>query len=212
VSAKFLSNPPRPAPRWPPLASVAEVVGSYPFRGAVPSDPQGDIAVVQLHEASQPNLRLGGSVLRVANHDGRYNRYVLEPEDLLLQARGTRHPAGIVRLQFPAIAAPGLHTLRPRAGRVTASYLAWCLNHPRIQAAIAEAAQGTHSPFIAKQALANLPIPVPPLRVQQQIAEVSELREHERLLAAELAEARDLLVHGATWEAAVNHADRQESA
>jgi hypothetical protein len=197
---------------WFPLESVADLSGSYPFRGAVPGDPEGDVAVVQLHEAGVGGQTLGDSILRVANYDGRYDRYLLEPQNLLIQARGFRHPAGIVRLQIPAIAAPGLHTLRPRADRVTSSYLAWCLNHPRIQAAIAEAAQGTHAPFIAKQALANLLIPVPPFPVQRQIAEVSKLREHERQLATELAEARDSLVNGATWEAAVSDAGREGSA
>jgi len=185
--------------------------GGYPFRGAVPSDPEGDVAIVQLNEAGVGRQTLCDSILRVANRDGRFDRYLLEPQDLLILGRGSRHPARIVRLKIPAIAAPGLHTLRPRTDRVTASYLAWCLNHPRIQAAIAEAAQGTHTPFIAKQALANLLIPVPPLPVQDQIAEVSRLREQERQVAAKLDEARDSLVNSATWEAAVTDADRQES-
>lgn len=196
---------------WCSVREIADLPGSYPFRGAVPGDPQGDVAVVQLHEAGVEGQTLGDSILRVANHDGRYGRYLLEPQDLLMQARGFRHPARIVRLQIAAIAAPGLHTLRPRANRITSSYLAWCLNHPRIQAAIAEAAQGTHAPFIAKQALANLLIPVPPFPVQQQIAEVSRLREHERQLAAELAEARDSLVNSATWETAVGDIGGKES-
>lgn len=186
--------------------------GSYPFRGAVPNDPDGDVAVVQLNEAGTRNQTLRDSIVRVANRDRRFDRYLLDTQDLLIQARGVRHPTGIVRLQIPAIAAPGLHTLRPRADRVTTSYLAWCLNHPRIQATIAQAAQGTHTPFIAKQALANLLIPVPPLPVQHRIAEVRRLREQERQLAAELDQARDALVDSATWEAAVNDASNQESA
>jgi len=192
---------------WMQLGAAAALAGTYPFRGAVRSEPGGDIAVVQMLDASQVGREPDPSVPRVTNRDGKYNRYVLCPGDVLIQARGFRHPAEIVRLETRAISAPGLHVLRPDTSRITSGYLAWCLNHPKTQAAMASVAQGSHAPFIAKQALANVLIPVPSLAVQAQIAEVYRLREHERQLAAQLAAARDSLVNGAAWEAAVASAE-----
>jgi hypothetical protein len=88
---------------------------------------------------------------------------------VVIQARGFRHPAALVQLDVPAISAPGLHLLRPDLEQITSSYLVWCLNHPKTQAAIAAVAQGTHAPFIAKQAMARVEIPVPPLATQHRV-------------------------------------------
>lgn len=189
---------------WAALNQVADLSGGYPFRSAVRTQAGGTIAVVQLQEASRLADELGESVPWVTNEEGKLNRFFLRRDDVLIQARGFRHPAAMVMLEVPAISAPGLHMLRPRAGRITSGYLAWCLNHPKIQTAIAALAQGSHAPFIAVRTLGTVPIPVPPIAVQRRIAEVDELRRHERELAAQLAAAQDDLVNAATWEAAIS--------
>lgn len=187
---------------WMVVADVAAFVGTFPFRGAVRNEPGGNIAVVQLKDASRLDGELGPAVPRVSNHDRRYDRYLLQPGDVLVQARG-RHPAGIVELRDAAIAAPGLHTLRADPRRLTPAYLSWVLSHPKTQATIASVAQGTHAPFLSKQGLIELRIPVPPLSVQHQITDVIRTREHERRLATQLAAAQDALVDGKTWAAAM---------
>jgi hypothetical protein len=187
---------------WTVVADVAAFVGTFPFRGAVRNEPGGNVAVVQLKDASRLDGEFGLAVPRVANHDRRYDRYLLQPGDVLVQARG-RHPAGIVELRDPAIAAPGLHALRADPRRLTPAYLSWALNHSKTQGTIASVAQGTHAPFLSKQALMELRIPVPPLPVQHQITDVIRTREHERQLANQLAAAQDALVEGKTWAAAM---------
>jgi hypothetical protein len=187
---------------WMPLSAVASLFVTYPFRGAVKSEPGGAVAVVQLQNVGKGDQALDDSVARVDNRDGKYDRYLLIPGDVVIQARGFRHPAALVQLDVPAISAPGLHLLRPDLEQITSSYLVWCLNHPKTQAAIAAVAQGTHAPFIAKQAMARVEIPVPPLATQHRVAEVDRLRQIERDLAARVAAARDSFVDGATWQAA----------
>jgi type I restriction modification DNA specificity protein len=188
--------------KWSPLNDVAELFTGYPFRAAVRNAPGGTLPVVQLQDLAFPAGDLPESIVRVSNADGRYDNYLLEPTDLLFQARGARHAAALVRLKQPAISLPGLHIIRPDPKRVLPEYLVWCINHPSTQAAIAALAQGTHQPFVSKQSLAKVQIPVPPMTTQHQIAEIDQLRAEERRLAAELAEAKDTLVHSATWQVA----------
>jgi hypothetical protein len=186
-----------------PISTAATLGATYPFRGAVRAEPDGRMPVVQMRDASS-DCPLADSVPRLINDNGKYDRYRLLPGDILLQARGSRHPAVIVLQDEPAIAAPGLHVLRAKPDCVSASYLVWCLNHPRIQSQIAAAAQGTHAPFISKQSLGDLRIPVPTKAVQHLIAETSLKRQRARQIAAELEEARDALIDAATWEAATD--------
>src|SRR6202011_2039090 len=110
-----------------------------------------------------------------------------------------KHAVGVVALSRPAISVPGLHVIRPDKKRVLPHYLMWCINHPRTQAAIAAVAQGTHAPFVSKQSLGRVRVPLPPLAVQHRIVEVNRLRENERQLAAQLSQAQDSLVASATW-------------
>lgn len=189
---------------WTQISAIATYIGSYPFRGAVRTEPGGVIAVVQLKDAGSSD-DLGPAIPRVANQDGKYDRYLLQPGDVLVQARSTRrHLAGLVHLQEPAIAAPGLHALRPNPGSLTSAYLTWCLNHPKTQAAIAAVAQGTHAPLLSKQALMDLRIPLPSPLEQQRIADVITTREHERQLVARLEARKDELLNARTWDAATS--------
>ena len=186
------------------LTQVIDFIGAYPFRAAVRSESDGDVAVIQMADASlAPHQDLGRTVPLLRNQEGKFNRYLLKPGDVLIQARGFRNPAALVSLGSPAIAAPGLHALRSRPKHILPEYLHWCLNHPKIQSAMAEVAQGTHAPFISKQSLMKVQIPVPSLTVQHNIVHVDQLRQNERQLAEQLAAARDQLVNETTWRAAI---------
>lgn len=189
--------------RWRPLAEIAELLTGYPFRTSVRNEPGGTLPVIQLQDLATAEGNFPESVVRVSNHDGQYDRYLLQPTDLLFQARGMKHAAAVVRLQRPMISLPGLHIIRPDMNAVIPDYLAWCINHPTMQAAIASVAQGTHQPFVPKQSLAKLQIPVPPLDTQRHIAEIDRLRAEEGRLAEELAKANDALIQSATWRAAI---------
>jgi hypothetical protein len=190
--------PPREEPRH------AQSDGSrHPFRAAIRSEPGGDLAVIQLQDAARAAHELGESVPRLCNRDNIYDKHLLKHGDVLIQARGFRNPAAVVAVEFPAISAPGLHVLRPDPEQVLPEYLAWCLNHSKTQAVIASVAQGSHAPFIAKQTLARVQIPVPPLPVQAQIVGVDQLRRQQRQVALELVEERDLVANERAWQAAI---------
>ena len=162
------------------------------------------MAVIQLADASPaPSHDLGRTAPLLRNREGKFDRYLLKRGDLLVQARGSRNPAGLVSVDSPAISAPGLHALRPHPEDILPEYLYWCLNHPKIQSALAEVAQGSHAPFISKQTLMKVQIPVPRLTVQHNIVHVNQLRQSERKFAEQLAAARDELANEKTWRAAI---------
>lgn len=189
---------------WIELTQVTDFIGSYPFRAAIRSESDGDVAVIQLADASPaPSRDLGRTVPLLRNREGKFDRYLLKPGDVLVQARGFRNPAGLVSVNSPVIAAPGLHALRPHPEHILPEYLYWCLNHPKIQSAFAEVAQGSHAPYISKQTLMKVQIPVPRLAVQHNIIHVDQLRQSERQFAEQLAAARDELTNEKTWRAAI---------
>lgn len=186
-----------------PLGNVAIVSTGFPFRKKVESEEGGDVALVQIRDAdvAEGALSAGGVVLRSAG--ATYDRYLLQPGDLLFQSRGSRHPVALLNAPVRGIAGSGLHVIRPRPSAVLPEYLAWWLNHPDSQATFKnQLSRGTNVPFVSKAALEAFEVPVPPLNLQRRIVEVYRLRRQERELLERLDRLTQQLVDGATLAAA----------
>ena len=182
------------------LADVADVRTGFPFRGKVMGDPTGNLAVVQMKDISDAgHLETGGCLLikEVSAH----GRHLLQQGDVLLQSRGAKFPAGVVDAEVHGIAALGLHVLRPRE-RLLPEYLAWVMNHPTTREALRGMARGSYIPFLSKADLADLKIPVPPIKTQHQIVEVARLEREATRLSAQLQNLRDEYSAAITWRAA----------
>lgn len=87
---------------------------------------------------------------------------------------------------FGAFISLDLYLVRPKAERVNPSYLAAFLSLPSTQAAFAGDKQGSSLTRLPKEALENLTIPLPPVHVQQRIAELAALFEEEDKLLKKL--------------------------
>lgn len=186
-----------------PLGDVAAVSTGYPFRSRVESEQGGDIVLVQLKDIDGSAGVSGSGTIVLRNDKGRYERYLLDEGDLLFRSRGSRHPVAVVGRGLRAIAATGLHIIRPLRGQVLPEYLAWWLNHPASQAKLHdELARGTYIPFVSKADLEKFRVPVPTLEVQRRIVEVHRLRRQERALRGELDRLTQQLVDTATLAAA----------
>jgi len=75
---------------------------------------------------------------------------------------------------------------------VLPEYIAWYLNRPTTRNLLESMAQGTSLPTINIRDLGDLEIPIPPLDVQQKIAQIVYLLQQERILSLRLNRA-----HGA---------------
>ena len=191
---------------WRTLGDVAYVSTAFPFRKKVETEEGGDVVLVQIKDLDGAEGVAAPGTVTLRNEGGKYERYLLHPEDLLFQSRGSRHPVAVVEPGIRGIAAAGLHTIRPERTRVLPEYLAWWLNHPKSQATLSrDLARGTYIPFVAKSDLAKLRVLVPPLHVQHRIVEVDRLRKQERELRRRLDELTQQLVDGVTLAAATRN-------
>jgi len=189
------------------LGEVATVLTGYPFRSRVGSEPGGDLVLVQIKDVDENRQvqPIGG--IRLHSVGRRFDRYLLRRGDLLMQARGTRHPVAIVADGLRGVPATGLLVIRCRVEQVLPEYLVCWLNLAQTQARLsADLARGTYIPFISKGDLEAFPVPVPPLGVQAQLAEVDRLRRTERQLLEALSRLQAQRVEGSITAAATGHA------
>lgn len=111
----------------------------------------------------------------------------LKPGQLILAAKGFRHFAWTYQAQFgPMVPSSVFFVIEPDPNLVLPAYLATYLNMPRSKALFQTLGAGTNIPSIRKGELANLRIPLPPLDVQQKIAELTYLHQQELALIKDL--------------------------
>jgi hypothetical protein len=108
--------------------------------------------------------------------------------DVLITLRGPVNAAAPVTQVFskPLFAALELAVLRP-SSRLDPTYLAWFINRPESQTVLAAGRTGGAVARLPLPTLQALPLVVPPIEVQRQIAAIADLALEESRLAARLA-------------------------
>lgn len=184
------------------LGQVATLRAGYPFRAGIPHDPKGRIAVVQGRDVSPERLCIslegevltridGGRIRNLADH-------LLHPGDVILMARGPRNYAVVVGEEIPGeiLVTGSFHVVSPNEQRVVPEFLAWLLNQESSQSFMRANNSGTIIPMISLDVLRALPVLLPPLEVQHQVACLNRLIEQEHTLMNQLASSRRELLRG----------------
>ena len=136
----------------------------------------------QLHSELHPDL--------VA--DGISEKHLLKDGDVLFAAKGTKNFAAVFENHNePSVASTSFFVIRPTDNKVLPQFLAWFLNNPTTQNLLKGQAIGTSIPSISKQVLENLEIPVPEIKTQKAIVEISNLRNKEKSLKQKIESLRE---------------------
>ena len=170
------------------IDEIADIQMGYPFRSRLEPDPRGDVAVIQMKDIDDSNLLHADKAIKVALPPSK-SRHFLRPGDLLFRSRGRSNGAALVptSIALAVLSAPML-LVRPHS--VLPEYLCWFINTPTTQAQLAMLAEGTSVQMISAESLKSLDIPLPSKGVQQRIARVATLMEHEQELLTQIAEQR----------------------
>lgn len=183
------------------LGRVAKVRSGYAFRKGVTDDPDGDVRVLQLSDIDREG-RFEPEALACMAFGIRAERHALEPDDVLLTARGERIVAlRALGTDHPIVAAAGLLVISPTS-RLDSGYLYWYLDHPRARHRLARLREGSNLRFLERRAVECLPIPVPTLAVQREIAARHLEHGRRRALRDALSALDGRIMNETTWQRA----------
>lgn len=144
------------------LGAVADVRQGYPFRGAIPEAPTGNVRVIQMKDLTRAGLRDCDSLI-TTEVDGRKGPDWLRDQDLLFVARGTSNYA--VLLDDPpqrTVCSPHLYVIRvTQLQRLLPGFLAWQLNQLPAQRYLHQSAEGSHQLSIRRTELEKVEIRIP---------------------------------------------------
>jgi type I restriction modification DNA specificity protein len=118
----------------------------------------------------------------------------IEDGDLIIGARGAATDVCLATAgMLGAFVSLDLYLVRPDVSKVDPGYLAAVLELPATQVLFAGGKQGSGLARLPKDALENVPIPLPPLPQQRLIAELAESFNDEDRLLKRLADLNSIL-------------------
>lgn len=182
------------------LGEVAKVLGGYAFRSRVTDDPDGDVRVLQLGDIDAQG-HVDPETLTRMEFGKRAGKHTLEPDDVLLTARGERVLALRVPGADPIVAAAGLLVIRPKAV-LDSDYLCWCLNHPRTRQRLERLREGSNLKFLERGNAEGLPIAVPEMAVQHEIAGRHAEQQQRSALRLALNALDERIIDETNWQRA----------
>jgi len=177
------------------LGDITEIKAGVAFRRAIERSSTGTHYVLQAKDVLDGRLDLSDLILVDLGKRGR--NHELQVGDVIMVSRGRTVAAPVLSLLEcePAVAAGSVYVFRVEASSLDPIYVAWAINRPQMQARLQALAQGSHIPFVSKQSLSELEIPVPSIEIQRAIGRVYELSLIEKDLMAQLSELRQQYIH-----------------
>lgn len=185
---------------WPTfrLAEVTERI----FLGLADARQRGEgdereialLNVRDLHDGRAPAV--GALVKRTVPAGADIERYTVRADDVVITCRGTQ--LKIAHISAPsegALISANLIAIRAGAALLPAVLLAFLRSPAGQKALLVRGRSSTPSISLSPRALGELAIPVPPLAVQRQIAELVTAAEQNYFAAIRAAEQRRAVAH-----------------
>lgn len=174
------------------LCDIADIRAGYAFRDRLEADEKGNVRVVQLKELTDENIVSLSTAIRI-HFNELADAYNLYKGDLVFRSRGLRTTAALMTedAEDVILAAPFLRIRIKESSLITPDYLTWYISSRPAQRFFTERQSGTSVNMVTAQSLAELPVVIPPLEVQNQIVELALLSSRAQQIEFELADKKN---------------------
>jgi hypothetical protein len=187
------------------IGEIAEVRAGYTVRKPEKGVPTVRYRVLQIKDVTA-DAALDTANLATMNLPPVSDRYFLKHGDILFCARGARNRAAVSEVEMEQVVVGAqFFVIQVKGDRLLPRYVAWYINQPTAQQYFSERASGSYVRMILVDDLLHLPVPVPPLKVQQQIAALHQLGLREQNLLERLRVKRMELLNGLCIDVAGGH-------
>ena len=174
-----------------PLNNIANIRSGHTFRGRIAEGPTGEMPVVQIRDL-RGYLWIPSDQLSRIQRPKEKSVAPARPGDILLPARGDHYHAAILQGDEPAIATNQLYILEPKSERVTTDFLGWYLNQRAAQHYFKTHRSGTSIPMLNLASLSDLPVPLPPIEMQDKIIRLYRIWIQEKAITESLLKNREI--------------------
>ena len=172
----------------------------FQVRGKVQSDSQGNYTLIQvkdtirsvLYHIKSENL----DKIVVPKEKRKFlNKYLVQKNDVLYISKlnpGAFRYTGSIENTMPMA---HFYILRPKTNIIDSDYLCWALNQGFMKPYVQRCLKGTILPFISKDALINLKIPLPNFATQKKIINFLKLMAQEKKIQETMDKKKKVLIN-----------------
>lgn len=172
----------------------------FQVRGKVQPDSQGNYTLIQvkdtirsvLYHIKSENL----DKIFIPEEKKKFmNKYLIQKNDVLYLSKlnpGAFRYTGSIENTMPMA---HFYILRAKTDIVDSDYLCWALNQDFMKPHIQKWLKGTILPFISKDALMNLKIPLPSLATQKKIISFLKLMAQEKEIQKTMDKKKSVLIN-----------------
>jgi len=186
------------------LSKIAKIQSGYISRGKIEPREDGTHFLLQARDVDAERFAYKADSMVRFSPDLSRKDWVLEPDDVLFMARGTRNYSVLIKeIPEQALAAACFFIVRVSSDQVLPYYLCWYLNQSLVDHYLSRhSGRGVHMPVVRRSVIESIDIPVPPLETQKKIVRMDLLMQKEQELIERLAEQRKKMITAACLKAA----------
>ena len=172
------------------LGGACDIRAGYTARTALKEDAENGVPAIQLRDLQGEQVDLNLATKYAL--DGKLDRYLVKPGDVLFRSRGENNTASIAvgDAGEAAVALLPIMVIRPKSDDLLPEYVVWSINQHEAQRHLDLGARGTKLRMIPRECLETLPLHIPSLAVQRMITDLDALSATETRILHELADTK----------------------
>lgn len=178
------------------LKKIAKIQSGYINRGKIEPRNDGTCLLLQAKDTDADNLACSTESLvrfmpKLSGKD-----WFLKSDDILFMARGARNFSVLIdKLPDNVLAAACFFIVRISDLAILPEYLCWYLNQSPVERYLKRfSGRAVHMPVVRRSVLESIDIPLPPIKTQKRIADITALMMKEQDIYKKLAEKRKYLM------------------
>lgn len=162
------------------LIQSEALFSGYSFREKIEHDPNGDVGILQMKDIKDNYLSFDYQNIDKVSDFIFKDKFYLQKNDILFVSKGVNNFAiAIEDIHFKVVPSATFFVIRVDEKKVIPEYIVWYINQKEAQNYLNEKKAGTYVPNLNKQDIMELPIKVPPLKIQKAIAQTAVLLNKE---------------------------------
>jgi restriction endonuclease S subunit len=167
----------------------------YSFREKIDPSPNGNVGVLQMKDIQNDYSNFDYQSLDKVSNIQFKHKFFLNKGDIVFVSKGVNNYAIVIdQINFPIVASATFFIIKVDAKTMIPEYLAWFMNQKEAQNYFSEKRAGTYIPNLNKQDIMELPVKVPPLKIQMAIAKTAMLLHQEITILEKLKTNRKELI------------------
>ena len=178
------------------IKMIAKIQSGFISRGKIDPRDDGTCLLLQAKDVDADHLsyRTDALVRFMPRLSGKER--LLKPGDILFMARGAGSFSVLIdKLPDSVLAAACFFVVRISNPEILPEYLWWYLNQSPVEEYLKRfSGRGVHMPVVRRAVLESIDIPLPPIKTQKQVSEMTMLLQKEQYLYKKLAEKRKNLM------------------